>query len=137
VILAGSRRLRHPGRAGDRLHHRDQHAQHVAAAPTVLFRQPGLLHAAQGDGGGRVAGQHHQATVLLKQPFHPRDGEVEDVVGAARAIGRRGVVAKVDETPPRLRRRQRPQHRQAAMAGIEHADHRPSVSLHQFAKSRV
>ena len=96
-----------------------------------IARQPGLLQAAQRDGGGGVAGQDDQVAALVEQPLAAGAGQVDDLLAAR---GRRRAC-----WPGRRGRRSRRSGSRSTrawwtvrppIAGIEHADrHAPALAL--------
>ena len=90
-------------------------------AAAAVVRQPGLLQAAQGDGGGGVAGQHDQVGPGLEQPLAAGPGQVDDLLAGAAAVGGVGLVGQIDEVPIGEPPRQFAVDRQSAHAGVEYA----------------
>ena len=131
-LLPPAVRLVLPGQAGSRLDGGHDDAEDVQGPPqvTAQARQPGLLQAAQGNGGRGVAGQDHQARPLREQAGAGGAGQVHHLLPRSSAIGGVGLVAVIDEVGGGQALHQRPVHAQAADAGIEDTEaHGTSTTL--------
>ena len=104
-----------------------------ATMPRTLRCQPSPIAGSQSRCSVRAATavavlqpSSDEAGALTEQLLDAGARQIDDLGRGAVAIGHVGVVAEIDERLLREARGQRPQHGQAANAGIEHADHAAS-----------
>jgi len=118
--------------AGRDLDGRHDDAENVHRPPDLLaeIRQPALLQAAQRDGGGRVAGEDHEARARSEQGFAARFGERDDLFARPPAIRGVRLIGQIGEIGVGHALDQRAMHGQAADAGIEHADGHDASARH-------
>ena len=119
-----------PAPLGQRLDQRHEHAEHALA-----LGHPRLLHPAQRHRRGGVAGEHHDVAAPRPQILDPRARQLVDAIGRARAVGRVGVVAVVDDGQVGQPARDGAQHREPAEPAVEHAQRHPGRPLRASRRS--
>lgn len=125
-LLSRPVRLRIPRDPCNGLYHGHQNPKHSASWITELgipSFKPGLLKTPQGDSRSRVARQENQSAALREEKINAGKSKFVNLFRSAAAVRRISLIAEIEESLVGHPVDQGFQNRQAAVAGIEHADH--------------